>query len=169
MKTISFRNDILPLKDKLYRLALRITLNTQEAEDVVQDTLMKLWQQQDAWQQIRSLEAYCMTVCRRQALDKAALAANHNLTLDGQPEQMAPQHTPDQALSLNERMALVRRLMDSLPEVQRSIVQLRDVEGYPYKEIADVLQLSETQVKVYLHRARKFIRNEIEKLDEYGL
>lgn len=159
----------MPLKDKLYRLALRITLNSQEAEDVVQDTLMKLWQQQDTWQQIHSLEAYCMTVCRRQALDKTELAASHNLPLDEQPEQAAPQRTPDQALSLNERMTLVRQAMDSLPEVQRSIIQLRDVEGYSYREIADMLQVNETQVKVYLHRARTFIRNNIEKIDGYGL
>ena len=57
MKTISFRNDILPLKNELYRLALRITLNNAEAEDIVQDTLIKVWNARERWNEIDSIEA----------------------------------------------------------------------------------------------------------------
>ena len=64
MKEISFQNDILPLKDKLFRLALRILFNPQEAEDIVQDTLVKVWNKREEWKNIDSIEAYCMTICR---------------------------------------------------------------------------------------------------------
>ena len=64
MKNISFRNDVLPLKDVLYRLALRITLNHEEAQDIVQDTLIKVWNKRDDWQSLDNIEAFSMTICR---------------------------------------------------------------------------------------------------------
>ena len=71
MREISFRNDILPLKDKLYRLALRITLNSAEAEDVVQDTMIRVWNKRDEWPQFESIEAYCLTIARNLAIDRS--------------------------------------------------------------------------------------------------
>lgn len=70
MKNISFRNDVLPLKNELYRLALRITLNSAEAEDIVQDTLIKVWNKRDDWQNINSIEAFSLTICRNISLDR---------------------------------------------------------------------------------------------------
>ena len=71
MKEISFRNDILPLKDKLYRLALRITLDSAEAEDIVQDTMIRVWNKRDEWAQFNSIEAFCLTVARNLAIDRS--------------------------------------------------------------------------------------------------
>lgn len=73
MNTVSFKDDVLPLKDMLYRLALRITLNRAEAEDIVQDTLIRVWNRRDEWEQIESIEAYCTTVCRNLALDRTGV------------------------------------------------------------------------------------------------
>ena len=70
MKNISFRTDVLPLKNELFRLALRITLNREEAEDVVQETMMKVWNRRDDWEKIESIEAFCLTICRNLAVDK---------------------------------------------------------------------------------------------------
>ena len=70
MKEISFRTDVLPLKDELFRLALRITLNRADAEDVVQETMLKVWNRRDSWAELESIEAYCLTICRNLALDK---------------------------------------------------------------------------------------------------
>ena len=68
-----------------------------------------------------------------------------------------------------ERLSLVRKLMDTLPEVQRSIMELRDIEGKTYQEIGNILRLTESQVKVYLHRARTSIRQQTEEIEKYGL
>lgn len=70
MKNLSFRADVLPLKNKLFRLALRITLNHAEAEDVVQETMIKVWNRREEWQKIDSIEAFCLTICRNLAVDK---------------------------------------------------------------------------------------------------
>ena len=156
MENISFRTTVLPLSDRLYRLALRITMNRAEAEDVVQDTLLKVWECRDNWNRINNLEAFAIATCRNRALDVAKRAGRDTENLD----EMAhfSSQTPHEQLEAREEISLVRRLMDSLPEVQRTIMLLRDIEGKTYQEIAQTLDISETQVKVYLHRARTKIK-----------
>jgi len=168
MQKISFKNDVLPLKDKLFRLALRITLNAAEAEDTVQDTLIKVWEHREEWSEISNIEAYSMTICRNLALDIAGKAGHGNVQL---PEEMAekPSTSISERMDWQERLSMVRQLIDALPEVQRSIVQLRDIEGKTYQEITEIMQLNESQVKVYLHRARTKIRQQIEEKERYGL
>lgn len=170
MKNISFQNDVLPLKNKLFRLALRITLNRAEAEDIVQDTLIKVWNRRDSWEAIESIEAFSLTICRNLALDRAKKRENNNASLDdvGLAEPVT-QTTPYEQMLKHDRVTLVRQLVDSLPEKQRSCMQLRDFEGKTYKEIAAVLGISEEQVKVNIFRARQAIRQRFEKIDNYGL
>jgi RNA polymerase sigma-70 factor (ECF subfamily) len=141
MKKIDFRTDVLPLKNELYRLALRITLNPAEAEDVVQETMIRVWNRREQWDEIESIEAFCLTICRNMALDRQKSAANQTDTLDNGHD--APDHSyasnPEEQTVQKDRVALVRRLMDQLPEKQRACMQLRDIEGKSYKEIAEVL------------------------------
>ena len=169
MHEISFRNDILPLKDKLFRLALRITLDRAEAEDIVQDTLIRVWSKRNEWAQTDSIEAYCMTVARNLAIDRSRKAEARNVELTPEVQEMPDALTPEYELERDEQLRLIRRIIDGLPERQRSIVQLRDVEGKSYKEIADVLQLTEEQVKVNLFRARQRIKMKINEINGYGL
>ena len=82
MKEISFRTDVLPLKNELFRMALRITLNRDDAEDVVQETMMKVWNRREQWAQIESMEAFCMTICRNLALDHQKRMENQNVSLE---------------------------------------------------------------------------------------
>ncbi|MBQ0019357.1 MAG: RNA polymerase sigma factor [Bacteroidales bacterium] len=169
MNETRFREDILPLKDKLFRMALRITLNREEAEDIVQDTLLKVWEKRDSWNQIASIEAYCTTICRNLALDRNSAARNSNLQLDENMDSAPLSTTPFEELSQREQIENTQRLIDSLPELWRSIMLLRDVEGKRYDEIATMLSVSESQVKVYLHRARTRLREQMTKVEKYGL
>ena len=159
MENISFRTTVLPLSDKLFRLALRITMNRAEAEDVVQDTLLKVWEHRSEWEQIDNLEAFAIATCRNRALDIMKRAGRNTEKLD----EMAhfSSQTPQEQLEADEQISLVNRLMDDLPEVQRTIMLLRNIEGKTYQEIAQMLDISETQVKVYLHRARTKIKERI--------
>jgi RNA polymerase sigma-70 factor (ECF subfamily) len=169
MKKISFRDDVLPLKDKLFRLAFRITLDTAEAEDIVQETLIRVWQNRAKWQEISSIEAYCQIICRRLALDAAGKAGHGNVLLDEHSQQHLLTVTPEEQFDNRERLSLIKQLMDSLPEVQRTIMELRDIEGLSYQEISNVMDLTEVQVKVYLHRARTKIKNKVEEFERYEL
>lgn len=172
MKKISFRTDVLPLKNELFRLALRITLNREDAEDVVQETMIRVWNRRDQWEQIESIEAFCTTICRNLALDKTKRASNQDASLDNEGHD-APDHSysanPEEQAVQHDRVERVRRLMDLLPEKQRTCMQLRDVEGKSYKEIATVMDISEQQVKVNIFRARQTIKQEYLKQERYGL
>ena len=176
MKKISFRDDVLPLKNRLYRLALRITLNPAEAEDAVQDSLIRVWEHREEWEQIESIEAYALTICRNISLDMAGKAGHGNVQLSEEirvkSEEFSilnSQFSIEERFDQKERLSLVRQIMDTLPEVQRSIMELRDIEGKTYQEIGNILKLTESQVKVYLHRARTSIRQQTEKIEKYGL
>ena len=143
MRKISFRNDVLPLKNVLYRLALRITMNREEAEDVVQDTMMKIWDRRDTLQDVESIEAFSLTICRRLALDKTKKMSRQDESLDQEDY--------------------------GLPEKQKTCMQLRDFEGKSYKDIARVLSITEEQVKVNIYRARQAVKQKFNENAEYGL
>lgn len=169
MQQISFRNDILPLKDKLFRVALRITLDRAEAEDVVQDTMIRVWNKREEWTELDSIEAYCLTVCKNLAIDRSQKMVAQSVELTPYLEQSADASGPYDQLVNSEQLSLVHKLINELPETQKLIVQLRDVEGQSYKEIANVLQITEDQVKVNLFRARQKIKQRYSDIDNYGL
>ena len=169
MQEISFRDDILPLKDKLFRLALRITFDRAEAEDVVQDTMIRVWNKREEWTQFGSIEAYCLTVARNLAIDRSQKKEAQNVELTPEMEEESEASGPYDQLINNERMSIIHRLINELPEKQRLIMQLRDIEGESYKEIAKILNLTEEQVKVNLFRARQKVKQRYLEIDEYGL
>ena len=158
MKNISFTADVLPMKNLLYRLALRITMNREAAEDIVQDTLIKVWNKRDDWENIESIEAFSLTVCRNLALDRMKKA-----------ERPDRSRSPLELMEQRDRVETVRRLVNSLPEKQRSGMQLRDFEGKSYRDIATILGITEEQVKVNSFRARQTIKQKYQETEEYGL
>lgn len=145
----------MPLKDKLFRLALRITFDRAEAEDVVQDTMIRVWNKREEWTQFGSIEAYCLTVAKNLAIDRSQKKEAQNVELTPEMEEESEISGPYDQLVNNERMSIIHRLINELPEKQRLIMQLRDIEGESYKEIAKILNLTEEQVKVNLFRARQ--------------
>ncbi|MFC2290001.1 MAG: RNA polymerase sigma factor [Prevotella denticola] len=170
MKKVSFRNDVLPLKNELFRLALRITLNRAEAEDIVQDTLIKVWNRREEWNAIDSIEAFSLTVCRNLSLDRIRKKGNDNDSLeDVKAADPLASSNPQDRMIQTDKVRLIRQIVDGLPEKQRSCMQLRDFEGKTYKEIASVLDISEEQVKVNIFRARQTVKQKYLKLDNYGL
>ena len=170
MKKVSFRNDVLPLKNELFRLALRITLNRAEAEDIVQDTLIKVWNLREEWNAIDSIEAFSLTVCRNLSLDRIKKKGNDNDSLeDVKAAEPLASSNPQDRMIQTDKVRLIRQIVDGLPEKQRSCMQLRDFEGKTYKEIASVLDISEEQVKVNIFRARQTVKQKYLKLDNYGL
>ena len=151
MKKISFASDILPMKDILYRLALRITLSREEAEDIVQDTLIRVWNRRDSWDTIENIEAFAPTVCRNMALDRLRLHENQNASLDDTPVDSSPTATanPYERTVQREKVQIVRQLIDALPEKQRACT------------LADMLERRAEQSVLVRERL-------IEKCDEIG-
>ena len=169
MQTLDFRRDILPLKDKLFRLALRITYDRAEAEDIVQETMIRVWSRRDEWSSFSSVEAYCLTVARNLAIDRSERMDARTVELTAEAEQTPDTSSPHELLVSKERMLLLHRLIAGLPEKQRTVLQLRDVEGKSYREIAEILGITEEQVKVTLFRARQKVKQQFIDRENYGL
>ena len=150
------------LRPKLYRFALALTKRTDEAEDVVQEVGMKLWERRSELVEVRSFEAYAMSATRNRSLDynRSPRSRTDELkeTLDATHEQ-----TPYKSLEQADMVAFIRQLIERLPEQQQTIIRLRDIEGYELDEIAEILGMNDSTVRVNLSRARQKIREELLK------
>jgi RNA polymerase sigma-70 factor (ECF subfamily) len=158
MKQDKFRNRILPLVDKLFRLALSITGNKQDAEDVVQDTLLNVWKKKEEWDSILDIEAYCFRSARNIAIDKISLKQNQEEVISGDYDIPEMKSNIQEQLEQKEQLILIENFVKRLPEKQRTIFQLREIEDLSYKQIAKVMNISEEQVKVNLFRIRQKLK-----------
>jgi len=163
MSLTIFQQRILPMKDKLYRLAFRLLQNVQEAEDVVQDTMVRIWGKRDEWGQWQSVEAYCMIAVRNSCLDRLRKDKLRLVREEGAWEVSSTEKDPEEKMMAKETMIQIRKCMEDLPQNQQLVVHLREVEGLSYNEIAEVLDMTMDQVKVNLFRGRNAIRQSIIK------
>ena len=111
-----------------------------------------------------------MTICRNLSLDRIKRKENNNDSLEDVKgaEPLASSNPQDRMIQA-DRVGLIKQIVNSLPEKQRSCMQLRDFEGKSYKEIATILDITEEQVKVNIFRARQAVKHKYMKLDNYGL
>ena len=129
-----FKRTVLVHKNKMYRFALSIIADTDEAKDVVQDVMLKLWETKDELGEKSSLEAWCMTLTRNKSLDLLKRVGRKMKTnIDDVAVRLTSQERwPDSYTIENETMEHIKQAVMRLPEKQRSVFQLRDVEGYAY-------------------------------------
>jgi RNA polymerase sigma factor (sigma-70 family) len=167
----TFTSDILPLKNKLHRFATRYLGDEVEAQDVVQDVMIKVWNRREDIEHLENVEAWCMTVTRNLSLDRLKSSKRKNTVQmpEGLEVTEGDRHTPYHNAASGDLMKNIDGLMNSLPEKQRQVMHLRDIEGFSYKEISDILVIDLNQVKVNLFRARKFIREKLFEMNAYGL
>jgi RNA polymerase sigma-70 factor (family 1) len=166
-----FQKEVLPLKAKLYRLSLHVLENEEDAKDVLQDALIKLWDQRAKLVALESVEAWCMRVVRNLSLDKIK-SRKYRMTSDVTEIQERIPTLKSTPLEHAEQMELRKRIHElvmQLPERFRRIFELRDMDGLSYQEIAEVLDIEVSEVKTNLHRARKQLREQLTKMQLYGV
>lgn len=159
-----FTQRVLPLKDKLFRFACRLLQNGAEAEDAVQDVLVKIWAKRGEWDRWDNMEGYCMTSMRNHCLERLRSRKGRHVGVEAVGALPTSERDPSERVLDREVAARIRLSMEALPEKQYLVMQLREVEGLTYQEIADALDLSLDQVKVYLHRARTAVKNTLWKI-----
>ncbi len=163
MKAEEFKREIIPMQRKLYAFALRVLQNREESEDVVQEIFVKLWRMRGELGTIRNREAFAMTMTKNLCIDK--LKKKRMLSLD--EDQVRFEGTSDsnplKEVQLNDAVALVNQIVNDLPDQQRMIIQLRDIEGYTSEEVAGILDISQNTLRVNLSRARQKIREYLVK------
>jgi len=163
-----FHKEILPLREKLYRYALSLTLDTALAEDVLQDVFIKLWTKRDELDPVKNREAWCVRVVRNQSLDRIRQRKRQPLELEKVQYSVGAVGMTDH-LEHEDLLQQIRLVLEKLPEQQREIFRLRELMGYSNAEIEEILHLNHSQVKVSLFRARQIIRKQMDKIINYGV
>lgn len=136
--------------DKIYRFVLKNIRHVEKAEDIVQDVFVKVWVKVDDVP-FEKAKSYLFQAAYNTMLD--AIRKDKRLEFQEEIQLGASVQQPD--LGLKEALDMA---LNNLPQIQKSAVLLRDYEGYDYKEIGEILDLNESQVKVYIFRARKNLR-----------
>ena len=168
MNQKEFLETVLPFKDKVYRLAKRLLVSADEAEDATQELYFKLWKNKGKIGNYDNVEAYAMMMTKNYCLDQLKSKRASNLTLVH--SNYKDENTTLQAdVEHRDGAEIIKRMMNDLPEKQRMIVQLRDVENYEYHEIAEIMGMEPTAIRVALSRARKALREKFIKRQNYGI
>ncbi|MCG2417837.1 RNA polymerase sigma factor [Aequorivita sp. F47161] len=167
MEKTEFITLVMPFKDKLYRLAKRILVSKDEAEDAVQEVFLKLWKGKQNIANYKNPEAFAITMTKNYCLDRLKSKQASNLKIVHSNYQTS--ENVEKNIEANDGVAMVFRIMETLPEQQRIVLQLRDVEQFEFSEIAKILESNETAVRVALSRARKTVRDAMIKNYNYGI
>ena len=168
MNQSDFLKIVLPFKDKVFRLAKRFLVSTEEAEDATQELLFKLWKNKDKLADYRNIEAFAMTMTKNYCYDRLKSKQASNLTLI-HSNYKEKETSLDKKLEYMDSVRKVHLLIENLPDQQKLIIQLRDIEQYDFEEICSMLQMKPTAVRVSLSRARKTIREQLLKQHNYGI
>ena len=168
MNQSEFLKSVLLFKDKVFRLAKRLLVSTEEAEDATQELYFKLWKNKEKIAEYKNVEAFAMTMTKNYCFDRLKSKQASNLTLV-HSNYKEKDTSLDKKMEYRDSVSQVHKLIEKLPEQQKLVIQLRDVEEYDYEEIGKMLDLKPTAVRVALSRARKTIREELIKQHNYGI
>ncbi len=167
MTAEEFKIRLLPAKNKLFRFALSFLSNREEAEDAVQEVYLKMWDMRNDLGKYKSTEALMMTITRNHCLDKLKVKKNKAYSLNVEHTNHSSENVQEMA-EHSDLVSRVKRVILKLPEQQKTIVHLRDIEGYEFEEIMKITGYDLNYVRVNLSRGRKKIRETINHLQRYG-
>jgi RNA polymerase sigma factor (sigma-70 family) len=155
------------IEQKLYRIAKRLLISHEEAQDATQEVLVKVWQKSSELSHVKSIEAYAMTMVKNYCYDRLKSKQASNMSIEYSIHDKSQDQSA--AFEAKDRLSFVEKIVNNLPEKQKLIWQLRDVEGATFEEIAEVVQMEPTAIRVNLSRARKRIKESLEQIDAYGI
>ena len=168
MNQSEFLKSVLPFKDKVFRLAKRLLVSTEEAEDATQELYFKLWRNKSKLSDYKNVEAFAMTMTKNYCFDRLKSKQASNLTLV-HSNYKEKDTSLDKKVEFNDSVSIVHQLIEKLPEQQKMIIQLRDIEQYDFEEIGKMLDMKPTAIRVALSRARKTIKEALIKKHNYGV
>lgn len=164
----AFLIKINPVKQKMYRLALRLLISKEAAEDATQEVIIKLWNRRDKIKDYTNFEAFALTTTKNYCLDELKAKKNNNL-------RIVHQNFENNSISLQRELEVkdelywIDKIVNDLPQQQKIIFQLRDIEQLEFDEIIEITKMKPTAVRVALSRARKKIKESLTNKHNYGL
>lgn len=158
----TFKNTVFILKDEMYRFAKRFVMSSDEAEDVVQDLMIKFWQKKEELEKFGNLKSYALKSVRNECLNRLK---HHDVKLGFADLQL---HRSElYSMDINNLKEYIIGFINQLPEKQKMVIHLKDVEEYEVSEISEMLEMEENAVRVNLMRARQKVKEQISQLMSY--
>lgn len=158
----TFKNTIFTLKDEMYRFAKRFVMSSDEAEDVVQDLMIKFWQKKEELSQFGNIKSYALKSVKNECLNRLK---HHDVKLGFADLQLHRSELYN--MDVNNLKEHIIGFINKLPEKQKMVIHLKDVEEYDVSEISEVLEMEENTVRVNLMRARQKVKEQISQLMSY--
>ncbi|MDD4514554.1 sigma-70 family RNA polymerase sigma factor [Massilibacteroides sp.] len=164
MELETFKKKLLPLRKKMINVAYQFMQDKEDAEDIVQETFLKLWTIRNDLEQYNSLEALTIQMVKNKSIDRLRARRTERI---GETESLleSKELTPEKILEEHDAVGQIRRIVDGLPELQQLIIRMKDIEGYEIAEIAEITGTQIEAVRVNLSRARKRVRDLFMKLN----
>ncbi|MEA4984973.1 hypothetical protein SDC9_30212 [bioreactor metagenome] len=154
-----YKAEILPIRDKLFRIAQKILQGDEDAEDAVQEVLLKLWHTRDSLGSYDNVAAFATTVIKNHCLDKLKLRKRTE-TLDDIHYRREAGDNPYLQLERINTEEILKKIIEQLPPLQQTIIRMKDMEEYEVEEIAEITGTKPDAIRVNLSRARKKVREE---------
>jgi len=165
MKQPELKDIVYKYKDQMYRLALSIMKNKDDAEDVLQDVFVKCWEQKKRIEKSDSIKSYLFKMTRNRCLD--VLKKHSRKYENEQLENYESMHTVENNLDQIEKLKIVNMLIDKLPEQNKTIIRLRETESMEFNEIEKITGLKQDNIRTILSRTKKKLKQQLEKVFEY--
>lgn len=166
MKAEEFKSAVIPLSGKLYRIAMRLLGDSQDAKDAVQEVFAKAWNMRERLTEVNNIDAFVTTMLKNHCLDK--LRTNHSSTWsEAEKQNIVFPESMEERFIQQDTGRVIRDIIHKLPEQQREIMVMRDLEGLEFEEIQRVTKTNLNHIRVNLSRARKAVRDEMLKLFNY--
>ena len=161
MNQETFKNTVFVLKDEMYRFAKRFLVSSDEAQDLVQDLMMKFWQKKDELAGL-NIKSYALKCVKNECLNKL----KHEIVKQNFADFQL--HRSElYKMEVNNLKEKIINFISELPEKQKMVIHLKDVEEYEVSEISEVLEMEENAVRVNLMRARQKVKEQITQLMNY--
>lgn len=165
MTAEEFKNKVIPYSVKLYPMLFRILKNEEETRDALQDLMLKLWNKRSDLQQCTNLSAYVITIAKNHSFD--LLKKQRPIAVDESDLKLFRLEAAESDAEKRERLELVHKTIENMPEKYREIIRYRDIDGFSFDEIKEMTGLEVPNIRVILSRARLKVKEEIEKIYSY--
>jgi len=165
MELNDFKTSVLPLRDKLFRFARRLTNHDGEAEDIAQDVVVKLWNRRYDLKKYRSTEALAMVMVKNMSLDYLKSKRSKSSPLEKAFSLSGSRNNPEDIMEQSDSVRNLRQVLKTLPEQQRMVLHLRDIEQMEFDEIEEITKMNLNAIRVNLSRARKALREKLLKIE----
>ncbi|WP_319505682.1 sigma-70 family RNA polymerase sigma factor [Bacteroides graminisolvens] len=158
MELNQFKITVVPLRGKLLNYARKLTDDSSDAEDVVQEVMLKLWNIRQKLEEYNSIEALAVRITHNLCMDMWRSKRTDQISLDQVPV-VSQTVNPERVLEGNDEIRLMREIISSLPTLQQTIIRMKDIEEYETEEIAQITGCSSESIRSNLSRARKKVRD----------